>query len=70
MEYTIIRVYRVPAGSQVQATNRFMEAVELGVEHDYLVRDYVKGPVGETNRISPLRSVSWWALVRRQLLGR
>ncbi|WP_369362998.1 hypothetical protein AB5L52_06810 [Streptomyces sp. CG4] len=70
MEYTIIRVYRVPAESQVQATNRFMEALELGVEHDYLVRDYVKGPVGETKQVLSLRRVSWWVLIRRQLLGR
>ncbi|MFI1297283.1 hypothetical protein [Streptomyces noursei] len=71
MEYTIIRVYRVPASSQIEATDRFMEAGELGVERDYLVRAYVKGPVGEPavarGSVSQVRS--WWVLVKRQLLG-
>lgn len=70
MQYTIIRVYRVPAESQIQATNRFLESVELGVEHDYLVRDYVKGPDGKPEQVFPLRTVSWWTLIKWQLLGR
>lgn len=70
MEYTIIRVYKVPAGSQVEANDRFMKARELGVERDYLVRDYVKGPVGDIRSLRIVRPVSWWALVRRQILGR
>lgn len=68
MEYTIIRVYRVPADTQPEATDRFMEAVESGVERDFHVRDYVKGPAGQSPRMSSQRS--WWELVRRQLVGR
>ncbi|MFF7408629.1 hypothetical protein [Streptomyces lydicus] len=69
MEYRIIRVYRVAAGSQVEATDRFMQARELGVECDYHVRDIVKGePVGVSRPVA--RPVSWWVLVKRQLLGR
>ncbi|MFF7080144.1 hypothetical protein [Streptomyces lavendulae] len=71
MEYTIIRVYKVPASSQVQATDRFMQARELGVERDYLVRDYVKGATENGVRTAGrVRPVSWWALVRQQLFGR
>ncbi|MGW1713253.1 hypothetical protein [Streptomyces sp. NPDC002156] len=67
MEYTIIRVYRVPADTQQQATDRFMEARELGVERDFHVRDLVK--VEGRFAVMP-RQQSWWELIRRQLLGR
>ncbi|MFC9883142.1 hypothetical protein ACFVJW_26650 [Streptomyces libani] len=68
MEYRIIRVYRVAAGSQAEATDRFMEALEMRVERDYHVRDIVKGEsVGDSRPAVP---VSWWVLVKRQLLGR
>ncbi|MEU5425727.1 hypothetical protein AB0H73_08965 [Streptomyces olivoreticuli] len=69
MEYTIIRVYRVTAGSQVEATDRFMEALEQRVERDYHVRDIVKGEAGDSLR-PVTESVPWWDLVKRQLLGR
>ncbi|MFJ8565856.1 hypothetical protein [Streptomyces sp. NPDC093514] len=71
MEYTIIRVYKVPASSQVEATDRFMKARELGVTRDYLVRDYVRGPTESGIRTTGrVRLASWWTLVRQQLLGR
>ena len=68
MEYTIIRVYRVPAETQQQATDRFMQARELGVERDFHVRDLVKAEAGRFEQLP--KRVSWWELVRRQLLGR
>jgi hypothetical protein len=68
MEYTIIRVYRVPADIQQEATDRFLEARELGVERDYHVRDLVKTEAGRFTAVP--RHRSWWELVRRQLLGR
>lgn len=68
MEYTIIRVYRVPADTQQEATDRFLEARELGVERDYHVRDVVKTEEGRS-QVMPRRR-SWWELVKRQLLGR
>lgn len=68
MEYTIIRVYRVPGATQREATDRFMEAREFGVERDFHVRDLVKPPVGRFQAM--LKRTSWWDLVRRQLLGR
>lgn len=67
MEYTIIRVYRVAASSQSEATDRLMEAFEKGVQRDYLARDIVKGPTGAPAAVA--RPMSWWALVRRQILG-
>ncbi len=42
--YRIIRIYDVPADSQIQATDRMMEAILLHVERDYHVMDYVKTP--------------------------
>ncbi|MBB4984764.1 hypothetical protein [Streptomyces nymphaeiformis] len=69
MEYTIIRVYRVVAGSQAEATDRLMEAFENGVQRDYLAADIVK-PHDEPKVSAIHRPVSWWALARRQLLGR
>ena len=42
--YRIIRIYDIPADSQIQATNRMMEALVLHVERDYHVMDYVKAP--------------------------
>ncbi|MER6316240.1 hypothetical protein ABT237_21015 [Streptomyces sp. NPDC001581] len=69
MEYTIIRVYRVAASSQAEATDRLMEAFEKGVQRDYLARDIVKGPTDAQAAVVH-RPVSWWALARRQVLGR
>jgi hypothetical protein len=70
MEYTIIRVYRVAASSQAEATDRLMEAFEKRVERDYLARDIVKGPTGVPRAAVAHRPVSWWVLARRQVLGR
>jgi hypothetical protein len=42
--YRIIRIYEVPAESQLEATERIMEALVLHVERDFHVRDYVKTP--------------------------
>ncbi len=42
--YRIIRVYDVPAETQIEATDRMMEAILLHVERDYHVMDYVNTP--------------------------
>ena len=68
MEYTIIRVYRVPADTQREATDRFMEARELGVEADFHVRDLVKAEGSRFGRL-PRKQMTWWQAVKRQLLG-
>jgi hypothetical protein len=33
--YTIIRMYEVPAGNRVQATDRMLEAIAFHVEKDF-----------------------------------
>jgi hypothetical protein len=38
--YTIIRVYKVPAGSRQQAANRLREALTLQEERDFHVTDF------------------------------
>src|SRR3954467_6475905 len=40
--YTIIRVYEVPGKDQIDASNIMMEALELRVEKDFHVRDYIR----------------------------
>ncbi|MFD9978160.1 hypothetical protein ACFWZR_28355 [Streptomyces sp. NPDC059017] len=71
MQYTIIRIYRVPGDSAQEAQERFIEAVQLGVERDFHVRDYTKEAQPELQRADRARSIrSWWVLVRQQLLGR
>lgn len=67
MQYTIIRIYQVPASTQHEATDRFQEAVRLGVERDFHVRDYVRGEREAARRDVP--RPSWWTLIRRQLVG-
>lgn len=67
MQYVIIRVYRVAGKNQVEATDRFAEAVALGVERDFHVRDSVKQAEQPTGRRVLVRS--WWALIKQQLFG-
>ncbi|GGS82953.1 hypothetical protein [Streptomyces cinerochromogenes] len=70
MQYTIIRVYRVPGVSAQEAQERFIEAVEAGVERDFHVRDYTKESAHQTGPAQGDATRSWWALIRQQLLGR
>ena len=52
--YKIMRIYEVPAGSQIEATNRMMEALVLHVERDYHVMDYVKAPEDANGKGRPI----------------
>ena len=45
--YTIIRVYEVPADNRIEATNRMLEALALGVESDFHVKDIIREPEGK-----------------------
>ena len=70
--WTIIRVYEVPADTQIQATDRMLEALMLGVEKDYHVKDIIRAPEGKpgsgvTVRLEPPRG--WLSILREQLLG-
>jgi hypothetical protein len=71
--YKIVRVYIVPGRVQIQATERFRRAIELGVEKDFHTTDYVRledEPSGRGVRVSLAPSKGWLELVVDQLLGR
>lgn len=70
--WTIIRVYEVPADNRIQATDRMLEALALGVEKDYHVKDVIREPAGRPGsgvkiRLEPPRG--WLSILRDQLLG-
>src|SRR5512147_935474 len=45
--YTILRVYQVPADNRLEATDRMLEALTLGVEDDFHVKDVLREPDGK-----------------------
>src|SRR5512147_2666720 len=45
--YTIVRVYQVPADNRLQATDRMLEALTLGVADDLHVKDVLREPDGK-----------------------
>lgn len=70
--WTIIRVYEVPAQSQIEATDRMLEAILVGVEKDYHVKDIIRAPeakpgTGVRVNLEPPRG--FMALLREQVLG-
>jgi hypothetical protein len=70
--YTIIRVYQVPADNRIQATDRMLEALSLGVEKDFHVKDILREPNGKPGsgvRVSLKPPKGWGTLLRDQLLG-
>ena len=70
--YTIIRIYQVPADNRIEATDRMLEALRLGVEEDYHVKDVVREPnekPGSGVRVSLKPEKGWGTLLRDQLLG-
>jgi len=71
--FKILRIYEVPGKDQVEATNRMMEALTLGVEGDYHVSDYVKpaeDKQAKSQRVSLRPPKGWGATLLEQLLGR
>jgi hypothetical protein len=71
--YTITRVYQVPAGNRLEATDRMLEALTLGVEDDFHVKDVLREPDGKPGsgvRISLTPPKGWRTLLLDQLLGR
>jgi hypothetical protein len=70
--YKILRIYTVPAENEIQATERMMEALTLGVEKDFHVTDYVKSPDdarGKGKEISLVPPKGWMTILLDQLLG-
>jgi hypothetical protein len=71
--YKIVRIYVVPGRDQIQATDRFRRAIELGVEKDFHTTDYVRlegEPSGQGVRVSLAPSKGWLELLADQLFGR
>ena len=70
--WTIIRVYEVPADNQIEASDRMLEALALGVEKDYHVKDVIREPAGKPGSGVTVRLESprgWLSILRDQLLG-
>ena len=71
-QWTIIRVYQVGAESQIEATDRMTEALVLGVEREYHVKDILRAPeakAGTGIKVSLAPPRGFLALLREQLLG-
>jgi hypothetical protein len=65
-------VYQVPAGNRLEATDRMLEALTLGVEDDFHVKDVLResdGTPGSGVRISLKPPKGWGSLLLDQLLG-
>ena len=70
--YTIIRIYKVPAGSRQEAADRLKEAVALQEERDFHVIDIIRNPgskPGQGKSINLKPPTGWLRLVKRQLTG-
>ena len=71
--YTIIRIYGVPADNQQQATDRMMEALVLGAEKDFHVKDIIREPgakPGEGIVVDLKPPAGWLTLLKQQLTGK
>ena len=71
--YTIIRIYEVPADNQQQATDRMMEALVLGVEKDFHVKDIIREPdakPGQGKGVDLKPPAGWLTLLKQQLTGK
>jgi hypothetical protein len=70
--YRIVRIYEVPADNRYQATDRMMEAIVLGTDKDYHVKDVIRlcekdSPFFKAELRPP---AGWWTLVLEQVFGR
>jgi hypothetical protein len=71
--YTIIRIYEVPAQTRQQATDRMLEALLMHVEKDFHVKDIIRDPgakpgQGKTVELKP--PIGWLSLLMQQLTGK
>jgi hypothetical protein len=65
--YTVIRVYKLDAGSVSQATKKLLDAVEAKKEEDFHVSDTVRETDEPTGTDKP---AGWANSAKRQLLGK
>ena len=69
MTYTIIRVYKIPADNEYQATNRMLEALALHVEKNFHVIDIIRKPgakPGEGDVVDLTPPPGWKTLFRQR----
>jgi hypothetical protein len=72
-KYTIIRIYEVPADKEYEATDRMMEALVLGVEKDFHVKDIIRAPgakPGEGKAVDLRPPAGWLTILKQQLSGK
>ena len=69
--YTIIRIYKVPAGNRQEAANRLKEALALQEERDFHVIDIVREPgakPGQGTKVNLKPPTGWLSLLKRQFI--
>lgn len=73
MVYKIMRIYEVPGESQMEASERMIVALTLGVEKDYHVMDYIKSPEdpkGKGKRVNLVPPKGWMDAFLNRVFGR
>jgi hypothetical protein len=73
MLYTIIRIYKIPAESQYQATDRMMEALAVHAEKDFHIKDIIRDPgakPGQGKAVDLKPPPGWMTLLKQQLSGK
>jgi hypothetical protein len=69
--FTIIRVYEVPAENRYEATDELAEAIELGQEKVYHVKDVVRAPNEKWGKVIAKKpTTTWGTIFKRQLTGK
>jgi hypothetical protein len=71
--FKIMRIYEIPAESQIEATNRMMEALVLQVEEHWHVTDIIRAPEdpqGKGKPISLRPTKGWIETLVDQIRGR
>jgi hypothetical protein len=71
--FRIIRIYEIPANHRIEATDRMLEALELGTEEDYhvtdLVREHGEKPA-ESHPVDLSPPARWGTIFKRQTTGK
>jgi hypothetical protein len=71
--FTIMRIYEIPADDRIEATDRMLEALELGTEKDYHVRDIVRKKDETSGHWKPIAlpfSTKMVTIFKRQFTGK
>jgi hypothetical protein len=75
--FVIMRIYEIPADDRIEATDRMLEALELGTEKDYHARDIVKKTDDDSSHFKPIDltpptkpTAKWGTIFKRQMTGK